>query len=109
MEYKGISVEAIEMPHKLAPEHYSYLVTWHGLRIYFTGDTETPADILKQKDIDIMFVSPWLIRTIERQDLVLDTKYLVMYHQKIGEEVVPYQDYKRMKQGTSFSVAYPED
>ena len=109
MRYKDIQVEAIEMPHNLAPEHFSYLVTWHGLRLYFTGDTETPADILKQKGIDIMFVSPWLIRTIERQDLVLDTKHLVMYHQRVGEEVVPYQDYKRMEQGTSFSVEYPED
>jgi L-ascorbate metabolism protein UlaG (beta-lactamase superfamily) len=109
IHYKGISVEAIEMPHKLAPQHYSYLVTWHGLRLYFTGDTETPADILKQEDIDVMFLPPWLVRTIERQHLTLDAKQLVVYHQKIGEKIPPFQDYKRMKQGASFTVEYNDD
>lgn len=108
MEYRGIEVEAISMPHNLAPQHYSYLVTWHGLRLYFSGDTETPADLLHREDIDIMFISPWLIRTIERQNLVLDTKHLVMYHQKIGEEVVPFQNYKRMKQGAAFTVEFED-
>ena len=108
MQFKDISVEAIEMPHALSPQHFSYLVTWHGLRLYFPGDTETPADMLKQKDIDVMFITPWLIRTIERQDLHLDTKILVVYHQKIGEEFPPFQNYKRMKQGESFTVTYDE-
>jgi len=109
IRYKDISVEAIEMPHKLAPQHYSYLVTWHGLRLYFTGDTETPADILKQEDIDVMFLSPWLIRTIERQHLTLDAKQLVVYHQKTDEEIPPFQNYRRMKQGASFTVEYEDE
>ena len=106
MKFRDIVVQAIEMPHMGPQEHYSYLVTWHGLRLYFPGDTETPADMLKRKDIDIMFISPWLIRTIERQDLVLDTKVLVVYHQKIGEEFPPFQDYRRMKQGESFTMEF---
>ena len=106
MTFRDIEVQAIEMPHKLSPQHYSYLVTWHGLRLYFPGDTETPADMLHREDIDIMFISPWLIRTIERQDLTLDTKVLVVYHQKIGEEFPPFQDYKRMKQGESFTMEF---
>ena len=106
MTFRDIEVQAIEMPHKLSPQHYSYLVTWHGLRLYFPGDTETPADMLHREDIDIMFISPWLIRTIERQDITLDTKVLVVYHQKIGEEFPPFQDYKRMKQGESFTMEF---
>ncbi len=108
MKFKDVSVRAIEMPHAMAPEHYSYLVTWHGLRLYFPGDTETPADMLKREDIDVMFITPWLIRTIERQDLSLDTDALVVYHQKIGEEFPPFQNYKRMKQGETFSVEYED-
>jgi len=107
-EYKDIKVQAIDTPHKLSPEHHTYLVTWHGKRIYFPGDTETPADMLQQKDIDVMFISPWLIRTIERQHLTLDTKVLVVYHQKVGEEIPPFQDYKRMEQGESFAVTFDE-
>ena len=109
MTYKGITVQAIAMPHKFAPEHFSYLVTWHGKRLYFIGDTETPADILKQKDIAALFISPWVIRTIERQDLSLDTRELVMYHQKVGEEVVPFQNYRRMKEGESFSIDFEDE
>ena len=109
MNYKGIAVQAIEMPHNLAPEHFSYLVTWHGKRLYFIGDTETPEDILKQKNLDVSFISPWVIRTVERQNLTLDTKELVMYHQKVGEEVVPFQNYRRMQQGESFVVPYDDN
>ena len=109
MKFRDLEVQAIAMPHNLSPQHYSYIVTWHGLRLYFPGDTETPADMLHREDIDVMFISPWLIRTIERQDLTLDTKILVVYHQKIGEEFPPFQDYKRMKQGASFTVSYDDD
>lgn len=107
--FRDIQIEPIEMPHKLAPEHFSYLVTWHGKRLYFPGDTETPLDILKQIDIDVMFVSPWLIRTMERQDLALDCEILVVYHQKIGEKIPHFQNYKRMKEGESFSVTFEDD
>ena len=109
VKYKRIEVQAIAMPHNLAPEHFSYLVTWHGKRLYFIGDTETPADILKQKNIDVLFISPWVIRTIERQNLSLDTKELVMYHQKVGEEVVPFQNYKRMIEGESFTIEFDDE
>lgn len=108
MSYKGIEIEAFETEHKFSPEHFSYLVTWHGKRLYFPGDTESPAHMLQMKDIDVMFISPWLIRTIERQDLTLDTKILVVYHQKIGEEFPPFQGVRRMKQGESFSVSLEE-
>lgn len=109
MSYRDMTIEAFETPHKFSPEHYSYLVTWHGKRFYFPGDTETPAHMLQMKDIDVMFISPWLIRTIERQDLVLDTEILIVYHQKIGEEIPPFQDYLRMKQGASIKVEYDDD
>lgn len=108
MTYKGIAVHAIEMPHRQSPEHFSYLVEWHGKRLYFMGDTETPADILKQKDLDVVFISPWVIRTIQRQSLALDTKEVVMYHQKVGEKVVPYQNYRRLKEGESFTISFED-
>lgn len=103
-----LDILAIATPHKLAPDHYSYLVIWHGLRIYFPGDTETPAEILHRRDIDLMFVTPWLIRTIERQDLSLDCEKLVVYHQKLGEEFPDFQNVIRMKQGERFTVTYDE-
>ncbi len=107
-EFHGMTIEATKTIHRLAPGHYSYLVTWHGKRLYFTGDTETPEYILREKNIDVMFLSPWLIRTIERQKLSLDAKTLVVYHQKETEEIPPFQDYKRMKQGENFTVIFED-
>lgn len=99
-----LDIIAIATPHKMAKEHFSYLIVWRGLRIYFAGDTENPSEILHRRDIDVMFVTPWLIRTIARQNLSLDCERLVVYHQKEGEKFPDFQGVLRMKQGDSFSV-----
>lgn len=109
MTHKDITVQPIEMPHALAKEHFSYLVTWHGKRLYFMGDTETPADILKQKDLDVLFITPWIVRTIERQNLTVDAKQLILYHHKTDEEVVPFQNYLRMNQNTTYTLEFEEE
>lgn len=103
-----LDVIAISTPHNLAQDHFSYLIDWHGIRIYFPGDTETPAEILHRRDIDVMFITPWLIRTIERQNLTLDCDKLVVYHQKADEEFPDFQGVVRMKQGEQFTVPYDE-
>lgn len=108
IRFKDVTIQPSATPHRFAPEHYSYLVTWHGKRLYFVGDTETPAYILPLKDIDVLFITPWLIRTIARQELSLDADTLVVYHQKTDEEIPPFQDYRRMKQGESFTLGYDD-
>jgi hypothetical protein len=106
IRFKDLVIQPDATPHYFAPEHYSYLVTWHGKRLYFVGDTETPAYILPLEDIDVLFITPWLIRTLERQGLRLDAKQLVVYHQKVGEEIPPFQDYLWMEQGASITLEY---
>lgn len=108
LTFKDLTIQSDPTPHKFAPEHYSYLVSWHGKRLYFVGDTETPAYILPLKNIDVLFITPWLIRTIERQDLRLDAKTLVVYHQKTTEAIPPFQDYRRMAQGESFTIQFDD-
>jgi L-ascorbate metabolism protein UlaG (beta-lactamase superfamily) len=60
MRYRDVAIEALETPHARTG-HASYLVTWHGLRLYFTGDTESVDRLLAMKNLDYAFVSPWLI------------------------------------------------
>jgi hypothetical protein len=31
-----------------------------------------------------------------------------MYHQKVGEKVVPYQNYRRLKEGESFTISFED-
>lgn len=104
--YKQIHVLAVTTAHRLSPEHFSYLVTWHGLRLYFVGDTENPSEILRRKDIDVMFVTPWLVRTMARQGLSLAAKQLILYHHKTGEKVPEFGNLLRLDQGESFVVDY---
>ena len=58
MTYKDMVIEAFKTRHDGRPrnfKHYSYLVTWHGLRLYIPGDTVVD-HALTMKDIDIMFI-----------------------------------------------------
>jgi L-ascorbate metabolism protein UlaG (beta-lactamase superfamily) len=102
MKYKNIIIEAFSTPHGNLPEHYSYLVTWEGNRLYFTGDTESTDQLLKMKDLDAAFVSPWLIAEIAKRNQRIDTKKLIVYHHTEEERIPPLQNYLRPKQGDSF-------
>lgn len=106
--FKDIKIEAIESPHRFAPEHFSYLIEWHGLRIFMPGDTETPAPLLMAKDIDVMFITPWLIRTVARQGLKLDARTLIVCHQRTDEKIPPLQNYLRMKQGQTIEIEFED-
>jgi len=79
-----VTIEAIGTPHADL-EHFSYLVTWHGLRLYFVGDTETPEHI--RDNLDVLFVSPWLLRTMERSGIDPPAKKIVVYHHAANEKV----------------------
>ena len=87
MRFRDLEVEAFETPHA-GIGHCSYLVTWHGRRLYFTGDTESTAQLLSMKALDVAFVSPWLLRSVARQGARLDAAIVVVYHQE-AEETVP--------------------
>jgi len=109
IQFRDILIDATETPHKLAPQHYSYLVIWHGLRLYFPGDTESPAAVLAQHDIDVLFITPWLIESIQQQNAHVDAKQLIGYHLFPDEVAPPLQGCKTMKQGESFTVPYTEE
>ena len=103
MEYKDLRIEAFSTPH--AGEHYSYIVTWHGLRLFFSGDTEDPWLLLASKELDVAFVSPWLLSSVKEQGKTIDARKVVVYHHAAGEKVIPYQDRLVPAQGEKFTVA----
>ena len=58
------SIQSYRTPHKvfgISFKHYSYLITWHGKKIYLSGDTETSDTFAKQENIDYAFVPVWLL------------------------------------------------
>lgn len=106
-EYQGINVEAIETPH-VNLKHYSYIVTWHGIRMYFTGDTEDTKALLAAKNLDVAFISPWLSRKLLKDGTGVDAKKIMIYHHAVGEEVPIPKNAVIPKQGETFSWPFKD-
>lgn len=79
-------IELLETPHARIG-HYSYVVTWHGRRLYFSGDTESIDSLSAAKNLDVAFVSPWLHQSMIRSGRRIDAKRVVIYHHRIGQQV----------------------
>jgi L-ascorbate metabolism protein UlaG (beta-lactamase superfamily) len=98
-----ITIEALPTPHANIG-HYSYLVTWHGRRLYFTGDTDCVDQLLAVKNVDIAFVSPWLFERAARAGRRIDARRVVIYHQTADEKIPECRDTCRVpKQGETLT------
>lgn len=79
------SVKAFKTEHKvfgISFEHYSYLITWHGKKIYISGDTENAETLAAQQGIDLAFVPAWLLSDAVEKGLKLGpvSKMFAIYH-----------------------------
>lgn len=81
-----IVIERIRTPHANIG-HHSYVVNWHGRRLYFSGDTEVTEPLMASKSLDVAFLSPWLYRSLVKAGLKPDAKRIVIYHHESGERV----------------------
>ncbi len=61
-------------------EHYSYLVTWRGRRLYFPGDAEDPSALFETPGLDLLFITSWLSCSAERAGRSIDAARRVEYH-----------------------------
>jgi hypothetical protein len=82
----GISIRPVQTEHA-GIAHYSYLVEWKGLRLYFTGDTESTVELAKQGPLDALFITPWLLASARTAKALPETPRVVVYHHKAGEQV----------------------
>jgi len=86
-----VRIEALDTPHA-SIGHHSYVVTWHGRRLYFGGDTEDASHLGRVKNLDVAFLSPWLYRSALKRGIHIDTKRVVIYHHQAGEAVAECRD-----------------
>jgi len=93
-----VVVTPLATPHARL-EHYSYRVEWSGLRFYFTGDTGDPAELLRQRDLDAAFVSPWLLGAATKGGRRIDARRIVVYHHEQDEAVPEIQGRELPRQG----------
>jgi glyoxylase-like metal-dependent hydrolase (beta-lactamase superfamily II) len=67
--------------------HFSYLVEWAGLRLYFTGDTEVVRELSAQRSLDALFISPWLLEAAGKARALPEASRIVVYHHQAAETV----------------------
>ncbi|MGH9749174.1 MAG: hypothetical protein ACRD5D_07975 [Candidatus Polarisedimenticolia bacterium] len=72
-------------PDHFEPGPFLNLVEWAGTRLYFVGDTEDPGELLRAKDLDFAFVTPWLWRTVRNRKATVDARRIVIYHHTAEE------------------------
>jgi len=89
-------------------EHYSYLVTWHGRRLYFVGDVEDPTQVLAQENLDVAFVTPWLSCLVFDEGAKIDAERLVLYHHFENKREPTCGEPARMTRGEVFRL-HPAD
>ena len=101
-----IRVHALPTPHARL-EHYSYILDWQGIRIYVPGDTEEPASLLGASNLDVAFVTPWMLRSIERARATIDARKVIVVHHGATERVSAYQGAVVPRQGAMVQLQSP--
>jgi len=76
----GFEITTYKTKHLFSFRHYSYLITWHGKRIFLSGDTESADTILDIKEMDWAFVPAWLVAEIVDSGRDFNTKKIGIYH-----------------------------
>ncbi|MFV0143619.1 MULTISPECIES: MBL fold metallo-hydrolase [Empedobacter] len=78
--FDDFKITAFKTKHKYTFKHYSYLITWHGKKIYLSGDTTNGDNIATIKDIDWAFIPYWLLLDTDKKNLKIDAKNIGIYH-----------------------------
>jgi L-ascorbate metabolism protein UlaG (beta-lactamase superfamily) len=82
-------IEKIKTKHRFSLKHYSYIITWHGKRIFLSGDTESAATVAGMKELDWAFVPSWIMLDAQEKKLTVPAKTIGIYH------LYPNQKFKK--------------
>ena len=76
----AFTVESFRTKHSLSRHHHSYLITWHGKRIYLNGDTEKAETVGQVQTMDIAFVPGWIMIDAKEKNIKIDAPRVAVYH-----------------------------
>lgn len=81
-------IQAYKTPHFLSRKHYSYLIEWHGKRIFLSGDTKHNETIVSINNIDWVFMPAWMVREAFMDNkLKVDSKMFAVYHIGLKDDI----------------------
>jgi L-ascorbate metabolism protein UlaG (beta-lactamase superfamily) len=101
VSFGPMTIESIATPHA-GLEHYSHIIEWHGVRLYAPGDTEEPDSVLKAKNLDVAFVTPWMLDAVRKKNARINARRILVVHHKTSG---PYEGAETPKQGEVFTFA----
>lgn len=102
-------IETYKTKHRFTLKHYSYLITWHGKKIYLSGDTESAETIATIKEINWAFAPTWIISDAKEKNLTIDAEKIGVYHLYPNEKVTNSKPEKYLildKQGEEIIIPY---
>lgn len=79
-ELSDFSIKAIKNKHQFSFSHFSYLITWHGKRIFLAGDAESTASVLNETNLDWAFIPIWILMSVMEEEATIDSKMIGIYH-----------------------------
>jgi L-ascorbate metabolism protein UlaG (beta-lactamase superfamily) len=93
----------LRTPHS-GTEHYSYIIEWRGRRLYLTGDTEDPTQLLATEALDVAFVTPWLLCQVSRGVGTIQSAQIVLHHQQPDRPPRACIPSRSLAQGEGFAL-----
>lgn len=102
-------IEVFKTKHRFTFKHYSYLITWHGKRIFFSGDTESAETIARVKGINWAFAPTWIITDAIKNKLKIDAEKIGVYHLYPNQKITnssPDKYFLLDKQGEEIIIQY---
>jgi len=75
-----LHIKVFKTKHAFSIKHVSYLITWHGKKIFLSGDTTNAETIGEIKNIDWAFVPYWLLLDARDKEIEIDAKMKGIYH-----------------------------
>lgn len=107
--FADFSIETFKTKHRFTFKHYSYLITWHGQKIYLSGDTESAETIATIKNINWAFVPYWIIFDAKEKKLTIDSEKIGIYHLYPNQQITnakPEKYFLLNKQGEVIHIPY---
>lgn len=111
-ELQDFKIEVFKTKHRFSFNHCSYLLTWHGKRIFISGDTEQAETLASLKNIDWAFIPVWLLTDSIEKGIKLKevVDMFVIYHIGPRDQITFQEPDPRLKlltkQGEIIPIAY---
>jgi L-ascorbate metabolism protein UlaG (beta-lactamase superfamily) len=83
----GFVITKFKTRHGFSFKHYSYLIEWHGKRIFISGDTHLADTLVSIKNLDMVFAAPWVLTNAWERKLKIDAKQIILYHHRSVESI----------------------